>query len=67
MMHEANTTPSLAHELDIDQHGVPKNTLSNLGIVFRNDPFLKTLGFCTRGMYFVEKPESYHISDGPML
>lgn len=67
MMHEANTTPSWVHELDTDRHGVPKNTLSNLGIVFRNDPFLKTLGFSTRGRYFVEKPESYHISDGLML
>lgn len=67
MVKSSTVTPSLVHELDIDRNGVPKNTLSNLGIVFRNDPFLKTLGFSTRGRYFVEKPESYHISDGPML
>lgn len=66
MMHEANATPSWVRELDTDRHGVPKNTLSNLSIVFRNDPFLKTLGFCTRGRYFVEKPANYYISDGPM-
>lgn len=64
MMHEANATPSWVRELDIDRNGVPKNTLGNLDIVSRNDPFLKTLGFCTRGMHFVEKPEKYHITDG---
>lgn len=67
MVKSSTVTPSWVHELDIDQHGVPENTLSNLGIVFRNDPFLKTLGFCTRGMYFVEKPARYHISDGRIL
>lgn len=66
MMHEATATPSWVHELEIDKRGVTKNTLCNLSIISRNDPFLKTLGFCTRGMYFVEKPGKYHITDGPI-
>ncbi|WP_298488973.1 VapE domain-containing protein [uncultured Rothia sp.] len=66
MMHEATTTPLWVRELETDTRGVPKNTLSNLDIISRNDPFLKTLGFCTRGRHFVEKPGKYHITDGPI-
>lgn len=66
MMHGAPAEPSWVHELETDKRGVPKNTLGNLGIVSRNDPFLKTLGFCTRGRYFVERPENYRITEGPI-
>lgn len=56
----------LLFRLEEDKHGVPKNTLSNWDIVTEGDPFLKRIGFCTRGRYFVEKPERYNIADGPI-
>lgn len=64
MTHQPKKTSYLLHLLECDKQGVPKNTLSNWDVVARNDPFLKGISFCTRGMYFVEKPETYHITDG---
>lgn len=66
MMHGAPAEPSWVNELETGKRGVPKNTLGNLGIISRKDPFLKTLGFCTRGRYFVERPENYRITEGPI-
>ena len=66
MTHQPKKSSYLLTLLEEDKQGVPKNTLDNCDIVSQNDPFLKSLGFCTRGMYFVEKPETYHITDGPI-
>lgn len=64
MTQESNSAMSWTEYLEFDKHGVPTDTIRNWFKVADNDPFLKTLGFCTRGLYFVEKPEQYHITDG---
>lgn len=48
------STSHMLFRLEADKHGIPKNTLSNWDIVAEDDPFLKRIGFCTRGLYFVE-------------
>ena len=66
MTHELNGEVSWTEGLEVNKHGVPKDTIGNWLTVAGNDPFLGTLGFCTRGEYFVEGPEQYQLAEGPM-